>query len=70
MQQVDPSPILDLELRSRSFLTKIAIFSLLNKIFKSGLLQESFAKGTCNDIKKCDHEIKVQDQIKNENRKI
>jgi hypothetical protein len=34
------SPLLDLELRSKVILTKIAIFSLLNKIFESSLLQK------------------------------
>jgi hypothetical protein len=36
----DLSPPLDLELRSRSLLTKLAISSLLNKILKFDLLQE------------------------------
>jgi hypothetical protein len=67
----DLSPPLDLELRSRSLLTKIAIFSLLNKIFESGLLQEIvLLKGHVMTLKKCDHKIKVQGQIKTENRKI
>jgi hypothetical protein len=55
------SPLLDLELRSRSLLTKIAVFLLLNKIFKSGLLQELvLLKGHVMTLKKCDHKIKVQ----------
>ena len=61
----DLSSPLDLELRSRSLLTKIAIFSLLNKIFKSGLLQEILLlKVHVMTLKKCDHKIKVQVKLK------
>jgi hypothetical protein len=52
-------------------LTKIDMFSLLNKIFESGLLQEIvLLKEHILMLKKCDNKINVEGQIENENRKI